>query len=89
MDKPNTLWRPKEGVKLQQLRKQASLSRESLAAMHALSLKHLTQLEEGGDSAFYNPVIKIQLGRKLLRALGSDLSIGDEMPIEARVNPNA
>ncbi|MFZ2737032.1 MAG: helix-turn-helix domain-containing protein [Burkholderiaceae bacterium] len=74
MSKSNSLWSPADGAQLKQLREQAKLSRETLASKHAISLKHLVQLEEGGDSVFYSPVIKMQVGRRLLRALGSDLT---------------
>ena len=66
-------WTADHGMLLKSLRQQAGLDVATLARKHMLSGTQVVQLEEGGDSAFYNPDIKFATGRRLLQALGHDL----------------
>jgi len=51
--------------------------------LHSLSTSQIKQLENGGDSSFYTPSIKLATGRKLLMHFGADiqsLEQEDEQP---------
>ena len=75
-------WTDKHGQLLKNLRQNAGVDIATLARRHILSTTQIRQLEGGGDSAFYNPDIKLSIGIKLLHSLGHDL------PVEvATVNP--
>ena len=75
-------WTDEHGQLLKNLRQNAGVDVATLARRHILSTTQIRQLEGGGDSAFYNPDIKLSIGIKLLHSLGHDL------PVEATaVNP--
>ena len=75
-------WTDEHGQLLKNLRQNAGVDIATLARRHILSTTQIRQLEGGGDSAFYNPDIKLSIGIKLLHSLGHDL------PVEvATVNP--
>ena len=75
-------WTDEHGQLLKNLRQNAGVDIATLARRHILSTTQIRQLEGGGDSAFYNPDIKLSIGKKLLQSLGHDL------PVEvATVNP--
>ena len=75
-------WTDKHGQLLKNLRQNAGVDIATLARRHILSTTQIRQLEGGGDSAFYNPDIKLSIGIKLLHSLWHDL------PVEvATVNP--
>jgi transcriptional regulator with XRE-family HTH domain len=61
-----------DGARLRQLREEAGLSLSALARTAALSKNQIEQLENGGDSLFYNPGVKRQAARKLATLLGVD-----------------
>ena len=67
------VWLPAHGELLKKLREDAGVEITTLARTHSLSTTHIKQLEEGGDSCFYTPVIKLAVGRKLLAHFGVDL----------------
>ena len=67
------MWTATQGALLKDLRQQAGLDTATLARKHFLSLAQIAQLENGGDTAFYNADIKYAIGKKLLHALGHDL----------------
>lgn len=67
------VWTAEQGALLKDLRQKAGLDAATLARKHILSPAQVVQLENGGDSAFYNPDIKYASGKKLLHALGHDL----------------
>lgn len=67
------IWTTEDAQQLTSLREAAGLDISILAKRHSLSVHHVRQLEEGGDDRFYSQAIKLQVGRKLLRALGGDL----------------
>jgi transcriptional regulator with XRE-family HTH domain len=67
------VWTAEQGALLKDLRQKAGLDTATLARKHILSPAQVVQLENGGDSAFYNPDIKYASGKKLLHALGHDL----------------
>jgi len=68
------VWLPSHGELLKKLREDAGVEITTLARTHSLSTTHIKQLEEGGDSCFYTPVIKLAVGRKLLAHFGVDLA---------------
>lgn len=67
------IWSQEDAQQLSALREAAGLDVSVLAKRHSLSIHQVRQLEEGGDDRFYSSAIKLQVGRKLLRALGGDL----------------
>jgi DNA-binding XRE family transcriptional regulator len=64
------LWQPADAERLKCLREQADLSANEFAKANAISLAQLDQLENEGVSAFYSPLIKYQLGKRLLNIWG-------------------
>jgi len=58
-----------DATALKNLREAAGLDVAQLAALANLSLGQVRQLEEGGDSYFYSPQIKLQSMRRVLRML--------------------
>ncbi len=76
------VWTAAQGALLKDLRQKAGLDVATLARKHILSPAQVVQLENGGDSAFYNADIKYASGKKLLHALGHDLPEPDPTPSE-------
>ena len=73
----NQIWLPKDAALLKELREAANIDISALAIDYALSKTQIKQLEEGGDSSFYSPAIKLAAGRKLLIHFGvDDLPVG-------------
>ena len=66
-------WTAEHGTLLKSLRQNAGLDIAMLARKHIVSTTQVDQLENGGDTAFYNPDIKFATGKKLLRALGHQM----------------
>jgi transcriptional regulator with XRE-family HTH domain len=66
-------WTEEHGKLLKDLRQKAGLDIATLARKHLVSSSQIGQLENGGDTAFYNADIKFATGKKLLRVLGHDL----------------
>lgn len=66
-------WTAEDGNLLKSLRQSAGLDIATLARKHMVSTTQVDQLENGGDTAFYNPDIKFATGKKLLRALGHQM----------------
>lgn len=64
-------WSPELQNRLKKTRLNAGIQADELARYCALSVAQLTQLEEGGDSQFYNQRIKFRSGVKALSALVS------------------
>jgi hypothetical protein len=67
------VWLPADGALLKKLREDAEVEITTIARQHSLSKTQVKQLEEGGDSSFYNPSIKLATGRKLLMHFGADV----------------
>lgn len=65
----SSLWQPADATRLKCLRELANISANEFAKANAISQAQLDQLEKEGDSAFYSPLIKYQLGKRLLNAL--------------------
>ena len=65
----SSLWQPGDAARLKYLREMANISATEFAKANAISQAQLDQLEKEGDSAFYSPLIKYQLGKRLLNAL--------------------
>jgi transcriptional regulator with XRE-family HTH domain len=64
------LWQSDDAARLKWLRENANITANEFARTHAISLVQLSQLEKEGDTAFYSPIIKYQLGKKLLNIWG-------------------
>jgi DNA-binding XRE family transcriptional regulator len=77
------VWLPVDGALLKKLREDAEVEITTLARQHSLSKNQVKQLEEGGDSSFYSPSIKLATGRKLLMHFGADVQ-----PLEEEVEIN-
>lgn len=58
------------GDKLKDAREKAGLSLEALAKKASLSFKQLEEIENGGDSFFYTPAIKLITAKKIGKMLG-------------------
>ena len=67
------VWLPVNGALLKKLREEAGVEITALARIHSLSTAQVKQLEDGGDSAFYTPAIKLATGRKLLMHFGANI----------------
>jgi len=65
-------WHTEDAALLKKLRIDKRLDEHAFARMTSASIAQITQLENGGLSAFHSPILKYQLGRKLLRSLGAD-----------------
>lgn len=65
-------WQTEDAALLNKLRTDKRLDEHAFARMTSASIAQITQLENGGLSAFHSPILKYQLGRKLLRSLGAD-----------------
>ena len=72
------VWLPADGALLKKLREDAEVEITTLARQHSLSKTQVKQLEEGGDSSFYTPSIKLATGRKLLMHFGADVKTLEE-----------
>ena len=64
------LWQPSDAARLKRLRAQTNIDAGQFARMATISTTQLHQLEDVGDSAFYSPTIKYQVGKKLLNLFG-------------------
>mgnify|MGYP003334195365 FL=1 len=73
MNSNHPIWTPENGALLQQLRINASMDIGTLAHKNLITKNQVQQLEDGGDSAFYSPEIKYQIGKKLLAFYGHRL----------------
>ena len=74
----NQVWLPEDAALLKELREAAQIDISALARDYSLSKTQIKQLEEGGDSSFYSPAIKLAAGRKLLMHFGvDDLPVGN------------
>lgn len=62
-------WTDSDASRLKALREALGWDLAGLARRSALSVSHLRQLEEGGDSAFYSPAIKCAAGHRVLERL--------------------
>jgi len=74
------VWLPDDGALLKKLREEAGVEITTLARLHSLSLSQVKQLENGGDSSFYTPAIKLATGRKLLMHFGADVNPVEHEP---------
>ena len=87
----NPTWRSEDGQLLRSLREEAGIDELVFARSNTVSLAQLKELEQGGNSSFYNPAIKRSTGVKLLKKLGHELVtpelhiVADE-PAEPSVN---
>ena len=74
------VWLPVNGALLKKLREEAGVEITTLARLHSLSTSQIKQLENGGDSSFYTPSIKLATGRKLLMHFGADIQPLEQVP---------
>jgi transcriptional regulator with XRE-family HTH domain len=65
-------WQSEDAALLKKLRNDKRLDQHAFARMTSISIEQVVQLENGGVTAFHTPILKYQLGRKLLRLLGTD-----------------
>jgi hypothetical protein len=65
-------WQSDDEALLKKLRTDKRLDEHAFARMTSTSIEQIVQLENGGVTAFHTPMLKYQLGRKLLRSLGTD-----------------
>ena len=65
-------WQIEDAALLKKLRIDKRLDEHAFARMTSASIAQISQLEHGGLTAFHSPILKYQLGRKLLRLLGAD-----------------
>lgn len=84
MNPTTRIWLPEDAEQLKSLRLAAGLDIAILAKRHSLSVHQVRQLEEGGVDLFYSQAIKLQVGRKLLRALGGELLVLSPVPDSAQ-----
>ena len=85
MNKPQ--WTHEHGVLLESLRMKAGMSHAALARRAMLSVLQVEQLEQGGDSGFYNAEIKFATGKKLLQFFGHTLKVEVAPPISNTPEP--
>jgi transcriptional regulator with XRE-family HTH domain len=76
----NQVWLPVDGALLKKLREDAGVEITTLARLHSLSSSQVKQLENGEDSSFYTPAIKLATGRKLLMHFGADVNPIEQAP---------
>ena len=76
----NQVWLSVDGALLKKLREDAGVEITTLARLHSLSSSQVKQLENGGDSSFYTPAIKLATGRKLLMHFGADVNPIEQAP---------
>ena len=69
------LWGPEQEALLTSRRLSAGVDLDTLARRNIVSTTQVRQLENGGDSSFYSPEIKLSVGKKLLKYLGHDLQL--------------
>jgi len=69
----NPTWRSEDGQLLRSLREEAGIDELVFARINTVSIAQLKELEQGGNSSFYNHAIKRSTGVKLLRKLGHEL----------------
>ena len=81
------LWGPEQEALLKSLRLSAGVDLATLARRNFVSTTQVRQLENGGDSSFYSPEIKLSVGKKLLKYLGHDLQF--EVALEALPSINS
>jgi transcriptional regulator with XRE-family HTH domain len=81
----STVWGPENEALLKSLRLRAGMDLATLARRNIVSSTQVRQLEDGGNSSFYNPSIKYALGKKLLKYLGHDLKVEVAPTIEALI----
>ena len=67
--KLNEAWNADDAQRLQQLRVEAGWALPDLARRACLSIAQVMQLEQGGESHFYTPAIKLLAGRRALATL--------------------
>lgn len=73
-------WLPTDGEFLKKLREEACVDVTAIARENNLSINQINQLENGGDSSFYSPTIKLAAGRRLLLYFGADLVSNPKSP---------
>jgi len=78
------VWLPADGALLKKLREDTGLEITTLARLHSLSTSQIKQLENGGDSSFYTPSIKLATGRKLLMHFGENVQPLEQAPEQDR-----
>lgn len=84
----STLWGQENEALLKSLRVSAGIDLATLARRNIVSTTQVRQLEEGGDSSFYNSEIKFSVGKKLLKYLGHDLKVEVALEVPISTSPD-
>jgi hypothetical protein len=84
----NPTWRSEDGQLLRSLREEAGIDELVFARSNTVSLAQLKELEQGGNSSFYNPAIKRSTGVKLLKKLGHELVTPELLIVAAEPSLN-
>lgn len=87
----DVVWSNGDAQRLKKLRLESGMNVPELSKQSAVSAAQITQLEEGGDSLFYTPMIKYSVGKRLTllllqskgEALGSRPLIDEKIPTSA------
>ena len=61
----DVVWSDADAQRLKKLRLEAGMDVPELSRQSAVSAAQISQLEEGGDSLFYSPMIKYSVGKRL------------------------
>lgn len=64
------MWQAADAVRLKYLREQSGIEVNQFARLMCISATQIRQLEGEGESAFYSPLIKYQVGKKILNLFG-------------------
>jgi len=83
------VWDSIDAEFLRHARDSRALDRTQLARMATVSMAQLRMLEEGGDSAFYSPAIKLATGKRVLAKMGLSLPEHEVPEPQAEVDAQA
>jgi hypothetical protein len=83
------VWDSIDAEFLRHARDSRALDRTQLARMATVSMAQLRMLEEGGDSAFYSPAIKLATGKRVLAKMGLSLPEREVPEPQAEVDAQA
>ena len=72
----DVVWSDADAQRLKKLRLEAGMDVPELSRQSAVSAAQISQLEEGGDSLFYSPMIKYSVGKRLMLLLIQTKGVG-------------
>ena len=87
----DVVWSDADAQRLKKLRLEAGMDVPELSKQSAVSAAQISQLEEGGDSLFYSPMIKYSVGKRLTLLLiqTKGLAHGSVPLIDEKVQPSS